>query len=416
MNDDQENVFDDAIKDPQKIEESSVDLSSRVPAKEQDREDSNPPQSSLSESGAETEGEQKLLAPEIPLPPIETKEEILLLPKPQSEGRALHRQIPTAIAFSVFGVLIGSILPLSHNARRQTPPPESGLASTFSVPTKNVVPQTKVPLADEDTFDTLKLEAKAAYVWDINARAVLFKKNADLQLPLASIAKVMTAVTISEEVPRGAIVTIDRSALKTEGDTGLLSGEQWRLRDLLEFTLLVSSNDGAEALASIANTRLSANASSTTSFINSMNKKAQEIGLTHSYFSNPSGLDTDEQTSGAYGSARDMARLFEYALHTIPEAFEATTYSDTEITSLSGFIHDARNTNILTNKIPALIASKTGFTNLAGGNLVVAFEAGPGKKIVVAVLGSTYEGRFNDVQKLVWATLHHLKNLENTNE
>ena len=69
---------------------------------------------------------------------------------------------------------------------------------------------------------------------------------------------------------------------------------------------------------------------------------------------------------------------------------------------------DARNTNQETGKFPLLIASKTGYTDLAGGNLALAFDAGFNRPIIIVVLGSSYEGRFADAEKLVWATLAYL--------
>ena len=413
MSDDQDNIFDETQeRQPPRSEVSSVEM---CPPEVTPQEDTG---SSEHNSMTPTPTEVLLESPPA-LISLELQKEPPLLAAPTQEKKAEkqldQRQIPTAVAFLIFGILVGSMFPLSREKNQNTQGTQTTPHETVTLPTQNATPQKQRNVVSHvNTFENITLEAKAAYVWDINTRQALYNKDADKKLPLASLAKVMTAVTVSDHIPKGAVVTVDRNALRTEGDTGLLSGEQWRLRDLLEFTLLVSSNDGAEALANVASSRETEHASTSPSFAQSMNEKAREIGLTQSYFSNPSGLDTSEHESGAYGSARDMARLFEYALKNIPDALEATTYDDVEITSLSGFKHDAKNTNILTNKIPALIASKTGFTNLAGGNLVIAFEAGPGKQIVIAVLGSTYDGRFTDVEKLVSATLHHLENLENS--
>jgi len=71
------------------------------------------------------------------------------------------------------------------------------------------------------------------------------------------------------------------------------------------------------------------------------------------------------------------------------------------------YVHNAKNTNDSAESIPGLIGSKTGFTDLAGGNLVVAFEIEPGHVIVISVLGSDKEGRFQDVNKLYKATLNY---------
>ena len=67
-----------------------------------------------------------------------------------------------------------------------------------------------------------------------------------------------------------------------------------------------------------------------------------------------------------------------------------------------------RNTNLVASEIPGLLGSKTGLTDLAGGNLVFAFDPELGRPIVITILGSTEEGRFQDVRKLISATLEYI--------
>ena len=73
-------------------------------------------------------------------------------------------------------------------------------------------------------------------------------------------------------------------------------------------------------------------------------------------------------------------------------------------------MHTATNTNEVVGSIPGLIASKTGFTDLAGGNLVVAFDAGINRPVIISVLGATKDGRFTDMEMLVNASLRALNN------
>ena len=105
-----------------------------------------------------------------------------------------------------------------------------------------------------------------------------------------------------------------------------------------------------------------------------------------------------------------MAMLFEYALKNYPEVLEATRYKNLHFASTEK-IYSVENTNVIVDQIPNLIASKTGYTDLAGGNLIIAFDAGLGRPIIITVLGSTEEGRFADVLKLVEATKQQLPNL-----
>jgi len=138
--------------------------------------------------------------------------------------------------------------------------------------------------------------------------------------------------------------------------------------------------------------------------IEKMNEKVNELGLAQTYFLDEAGLDVSDTQSGAYGSAVDVAKMFAYALDTIPASLEATTLTDTWFDE-GNESYPAINTNKIIGSIPGLIAGKTGYTDLAGGNLVVAFDAGLSEPIIVAVLGSTKSGRFTDVKKLVRATL-----------
>lgn len=258
-------------------------------------------------------------------------------------------------------------------------------------------------------FEEVNLEAKSAYVFDIVKNEVIYKKNEFAQLPLASVTKLMMALTAMELVPESSRITIDRDFLREEGDTGLLAGESWRLKDLLDFSLMVSSNDGARSIASVIgalNLQSNNYDLGRKDFILKMNDQAQKLGLKQTYFINESGLD-DIASSGGYGSAIDVSKLMQYMLINYPKILEATKYDTMNILSLEKS-HVAKNTNINVNQIPGLLASKTGYTEMAGGNLVVAFDHSIGRPIIVVVLGSTIDGRFTDVLKLVKASQRYI--------
>jgi D-alanyl-D-alanine carboxypeptidase len=137
-----------------------------------------------------------------------------------------------------------------------------------------------------------------------------------------------------------------------------------------------------------------------------MNLETQKLGLAQSYFLNESGLDESATQSGGYGSADDVAKLMQYILVNKPEILEPTKYASLTVTSLSN-TYVAKNTDILADTIPGLLASKTGYTDLAGGNLAVAFDASIGRPFIIVVLGSTESGRFSDMQTLVNATMKY---------
>src|SRR3989339_716997 len=269
------------------------------------------------------------------------------------------------------------------------------------------VMESEVNIAEEkiDPFEDLVLEAKSAFVWDTYENKIIYSMNGEAQLPLASLTKLMTALVVSELVPEGIIVTIDSQDINEEGDSGFLMGEKWRLADVLDFTLVSSSNDGAHALASIIGSiNTGEGQTQEEMFIKEMNQKAQNLGLIQTYFLNESGLDVSQDVGGAYGSAKDVAMLMGQIIKEKPQILEATKYSSLEIKS-KDFTHTVYNTNQYAEAIPGIIASKTGFTDLAGGNLVIAFDIGIGHPIIVSVLGSSREGRFKDVGKLVSASI-----------
>ncbi|MDO8620193.1 MAG: hypothetical protein Q7R64_02490 [bacterium] len=264
----------------------------------------------------------------------------------------------------------------------------------------------------ENPYEKLELLGRAGYVYDLKNKKVLFEKNADDILPLASITKIMTAITALSLVPETTDITISSDALKVEGDSGLKVGERWLLRDLLAFTLIGSSNDGAVAISSaiggfFATSTPDAEASRAR-FIGEMNRLARAIGLTSTTFLNETGLDVDTERAGAYSSAKETASLLAYALTTTPEIFTGTRFDALSLGTEEGEKRSTKNTNTETHRLPLLIASKTGYTDLAGGNLVIAFDAGFGHTIIISVLGSTVDGRFADVEKLVWATLEYI--------
>ena len=263
-------------------------------------------------------------------------------------------------------------------------------------------------------FENLELEAKAVYVFDITTGNVLYAYNENEKLPLASLTKMMTAIVATDILPISTVITIDRSDISEEGDSGLLVNEKWRLSDIIDFTLTSSSNDGASAIASVAGslgqTAYGAPKEQAKSdFVQKMNEKAQEMNLVDTYFLNETGLDINDNLSGSYGTAKEMAYILAYTISNKIDVVEATSRNLFSIKSLSNIEHTATNTNKQVGSIPGIIASKTGFTDLAGGNLVIAFDAGIMRPIVISVLGSTIEGRFDDVKKLTEEALKTLR-------
>ena len=207
---------------------------------------------------------------------------------------------------------------------------------------------TKAEVLPKNPFDGMLIEARAAFVFDIKKQKILYAKNEETQLPLASLTKLMTALIAEETLPKGDAVVVGKDAIAEEGDNGLLVGERWRKDDLIALTLLASSNDGAHALASAVEIFQKENKTSATSteteisFTKIMNTRARDLGMDQTYFLNAAGLDVQKNESGAYGSARDVAALLEFILRNHSSILDATPYEKMTFTSKT------RNTNLRT--------------------------------------------------------------------
>lgn len=245
-----------------------------------------------------------------------------------------------------------------------------------------------------------EVRARGAYVLDARSGEVLYEKNADQPLPIASITKLMTSMLSYELLSEDETGVIDSRSLRQSGGTGLTEGEIISLRDLNRLSLISSSNDAAFAMAANVG-QLLGDADPAAQFVAGMNIRADEIGLDSLEFKNPTGLDASPNEPGAIGSAEDVSLLLAYILKNYPEIITATQLPASRVYSESGTFHDVENTNDVLYAIPNLLASKTGYTDLAGGNLTVAFDAGFDRPIIVTVLGSTRQERFSDVLRLI---------------
>lgn len=252
-------------------------------------------------------------------------------------------------------------------------------------------------------FDSIAIQGKAAIVVDLTTHEILYAKNSEAQLPLASITKVATVLAVSEVLSPDTVITIPYDTAPTQGGQRLHAGEKWKVRDVIHFTLIASSNEGAKILAAAADDAMRAKypqAPEGGAVLWRMNEAAKELGLTSTYFVNVSGLDESATQAGAFGSARDIAQMLAYVATTMPDTYAGTARDGLLLVDEQGTQASAFNTNEALGKIPGLILGKTGYTDLAGGNLGVVFDVGLAHPVVAVVLGSSYEGRFTDMQIL----------------
>ncbi|MEK7621830.1 MAG: hypothetical protein AAB415_01495 [Patescibacteria group bacterium] len=258
-----------------------------------------------------------------------------------------------------------------------------GLKSQMMITT----PESELPwrVAVINPFAGLKLEAKAALVYEPDTGRILYAKAEHERLPIASMTKLMTALTATELLPDSTVVP--------------LAARHYRLKDLVALTLVSSSNPGALALASATADNLGRD------LVAEMNTQAHSLGLNQTTFTNPTGLDLEGGEAGSYSSAYDIARLFTHILTVRPELLAATRLAEIETGTIEGLRHRFQNTNEIVRDLPGLLGSKTGFTDIAEGSLVIAFDRGLNQPVVMVVLGSSEQGRFHDIKQLVETTI-----------
>ncbi len=258
-----------------------------------------------------------------------------------------------------------------------------------------------------NAFSSISIVGKAAIVYDLATNKILFSKNSDAQLPLASVTKLLTIYTAVKYLGVNAHIPITRADINVYGDSDFDPGEVFTLGKLAGLTLVGSINDGAAAIA-----RTTAKRMETKGGVSRLlSSVAQSEGLAQMYALNGSGLDSSATISGGYGSPYDVALLAGKFLKEAPNISTFTTKPVATITSLNGIVHTKRNTDPYVSDIAGIQLSKTGYTILAGGNLVVVFDASFGHSIAVVVLGSTEKSRFTDVLKLIKATRSYLSDV-----
>ena len=211
--------------------------------------------------------------------------------------------------------------------------------------------------------------ASAAILMDADSGRVLYEQNADARMLIASTTKILTALVAIREGNLSDVVTVTREAALTEGSSMYLKeGEQLTLETLLYGLMLCSGNDAAVAIADHVG-------GSQEAFVQRMNETARELGMEHSSFANPNGLDAETH----YSTARDMAKLACAAVKNETLLRIASTKSVT----IGG--RTMTNHNKLLGYGAGCIGLKTGYTRAAGRTLVSCCQRN-GQRLVAVTL------------------------------
>ena len=203
------------------------------------------------------------------------------------------------------------------------------------------------------------VSAKSAVLMDADSGNILWSRNEEREALIASTTKIMTGLIIAEECDLQEIVYVPKEAVGVEGSSlYLMQGEELTVEALLYGMMLHSGNDAAVALALYHSGKLE-------SFVECMNDKAKMLGLEHTKFQNPHGLDAAEH----FSTALDLARLTAYAMEN--DIFRM-------VVSTKTFEYKNRtftNHNKMLWRYPGAIGVKTGYTKAAGRILVSCAES-----------------------------------------
>lgn len=232
------------------------------------------------------------------------------------------------------------------------------------------------------------ISAEGVYITDLLSFTPIFERNSNLKLYPASTAKILTALVVADVFePTDTIVVNKQITKEDEPDwqlMGLITGERITIENLLYGILVHSANDAAFTLA---------NAYGYDAFIIKMNEKASELGMKNSHFKNPIGIDDDEQLTTPYDLALAARALLKNTYLSKFVSTKEITISDVDYK----YFHRLSNVNELLGKVVGIGGLKTGYTELAGQNLV-SFYKKDGNQYIIVVLKSF--DRFEDTKNL----------------
>lgn len=282
-------------------------------------------------------------------------------------------------------------------------------AQTFEYRIANAIRSEILPPTKRDEDEGPEVAASAALIMDVSTERILWQKNPDTVLPIASITKLMTALTWLDHMPGAGMDHVHTFAPEQDTQGGkelnLGHGEQLTAFDLLRSSIVGSDND--TALGLVATTQVDE-----TQFAQWMNEKAVSIGLENAYFEDATGLSKNNRAT-----VEDVARLALYAFRQeeirepagMKEHYQRTVGSDklTRVATTNKLLYDSE---------VEIIGGKTGYIPEAGYCLVVQARVHSGnnendtpRDVIAVVLGSsTEQGRFDEAKKLIlWSQAHY---------
>ncbi len=229
-----------------------------------------------------------------------------------------------------------------------------------------------VALAQPDPFPRVA----SAYLVTVNGE-LLWERQANLRLPPASLTKLMTALLVLENYRPKAVVEISRGAERETGTRlGLKRGQRFHVEDMLSAALINSGNDACHALADYAG-------GDHRRFVQMMNRRARQLGMRNTHFSNACGHDAADH----YSTAHDLVLLANAVLKH-PQVSELAARESAQISAIGeNKSYTLQNKNALIGRYQGALGLKTGYTAKAGTCLIALAERG-GTRVLLVMLNS----------------------------
>ncbi len=247
-----------------------------------------------------------------------------------------------------------------------------------------------------------ELYARSAVLMDAQTGRILFAKNAQEEMPMASTTKIMTCILALEEGNMSDQVAVSQEAAsQPEVKLGMQTGQKFYLKDLLYSLMLESHNDAAVAVAEHVG-------GSVQGFADKMNQKAEELGCTSTYFITPNGLDAQDENGIHHTTAEDLGRIMKYCIMDSAEKdrfLEITQTPSYTFSDCSGSgNYTCNNHNTFLKMMDGALSGKTGFTADAGYCYVGALQRDD-RTFIVALLACGWPNnkgyKWSDTKKLM---------------
>lgn len=239
---------------------------------------------------------------------------------------------------------------------------------------------------------SLEVPAPSVVLMERDSGKILYEKNADEKLFPASVTKVMTLLLTMEAIADGRLsyeqkLTVSKAAMSLGGSTAYLhEGEQYTVDEMLKAVAVQSANDGSVVLAEAV-------AGTEDTFVNMMNERAKELGMTGTHFMNPHGLDHDQH----YTTTRDVAIMSRaLLLHK-----DIHKYSTIWMDTLRDGTFTLSNTNRLVRYYPGCTGLKTGTTSKAGRCIAASAERDGMELIAVVMNAGSNDDRYDSARKML---------------